>query len=437
MIELAAIASVFLAFSLLSNRLWNTILSAPIFFVTAGFVLGSRLFPAVDFGPAAPYFLVLGILALSLSLFNQALRISPAALRGTASLPARLLLIGLPLTIGAGALAGVCLFPGLGLIEAVLLGTIPAPSDTGLIAAVMGSERVPGRIRQALNVESSLNDGITTPIAVLFMSMAQSGPAFAFVRVHWLSPLTQLALALVTGVMVGVMGGWLLREADRRDWINPGFQGLVFPALTMITLSLTYMAGGNYFVACFVAGTTTAWTLSKNEERYSRFSETAEHMAGLVVLLVLGAKFVERISALDWRIVLYAVLSLTVIRMAPVSIALRGTKLRRESVLFLGWFGPRGLASVVLGTLVLVHVPGIAYSDTIALTVMTTVALSIVLHGVSAIPLVVRYGQRAAQFEADAPEKQPVADMPIRMGWSVQSGSTEARISAWEERVRH
>ncbi len=436
MIELAAIAAVFLAFSLVSQRLQKTVLTAPIFFVTAGLVLGSHLIRAVDFAQVATFFLVVGVVALSLSFFNQASRINPATLAGAAALPARLLLIGLPLTIVAGALLATGLFPGLTLTEAALLATILAPADTGLIPTVMASQRVPVRIRQALNVESSLNDGITTPFAAFFMALAQTRLGSAAVTFHWLSPLTGVALALGVGLAVGGVGGWLLREADRRGWISPGFQGLVFPSLTMIALPVAYVAGGNYFIACFVAGMTTAWVLRDYGERHSRFSETAEHMFSLVVLLILGTEFVERLPALDWRIVLYAFLSLTLVRMVPVVIALLGKRLHWESVLFLGWFGPRGLASIVLGTLVLVTVPGIQHAETIKLVVMTTVVFSVVLHGASAIPLATRYGRRASQFEAAAPENRPVVEMPIRLGWSHQAKQIEGRIAAWEARFR-
>ena len=436
MIELAAIAAVFLAFSLVSQRLQKTVLTAPIFFVTAGLVLGSPLIRAMEFGQVAPFFLVVGIVALSLSFFNQASRINPTTLPGAAALPARLLLIGLPLTIVAGALLAAGLFPGLTLIEAALLGTILAPADTGLIPAVMASQRVPVRIRQTLNVESSLNDGITTPFAALFMALAQTSLGFETASFRWLSPLTEVVLASLIGLAVGGVGGWLLREADRRGWISPGFQGLVFPSLTMIALPVAYVAGGNYFIACFVAGMTTAWVLRDYGERHSRFSETAEQMFSLVVLLILGTEFVERLPALDWRVALYAVLSLTLVRMIPVVIALLGKKLRWESVLFLGWFGPRGLASIVLGTLVLVTVPGIPHTETIAQVVMTTVVFSVMLHGASAIPLATRYGRRASQFEAAAPENEPAVEMPIRLGWSHQAEEIERRIAAWEARFR-
>ena len=436
MIELASIAAVFLAFSLVSRRLESTILTAPTVFVAAGVVLGSSLIRALDFAQVATFFLVVGVVALSLSFFNQASRINPATLPGAAALPARLLLIGLPLTIVAGTLVAAGLFPGLTLIEAALLGVILAPADTGLIPAVMASQRVPVRIRQALNVESSLNDGITTPFAALFMALAQIRQGAADVTFHWLWPLTAAAVALGVGVAVGGVGGWLLREADRRGWISPGFQGLVFPSLTMIALSVAYVASGNYFIACFVAGMTTAWVLRDYGERHSRFSETAEHMFSLVVLLILGTEFVERLPSLDWRIVLYAVLSLTLVRMVPIAIAMLGKRLHWQSVLFLGWFGPRGLASIVLGTLVLVTVPGIPHTETIALVVMTTAVFSVVLHGASAIPLAAHYGRRASQFGVEAPENRPVVEMPIRLGWSRQAEQIEGRIAAWETRLR-
>ena len=204
----------------------------------------------------------------------------------------------------------------------------------------------------------------------------------------------------------------------------------------MIALPVAYVADGNYFIACFVAGMTTAWVLRDYGERHSRFSETAEHMFSLVVLLILGTEFVERLPALDWRIVLYAFLSLMLVRMVPVVIALLGKRLHWESVLFLGWFGPRGLASTVLGTLVLVTVPGIPHTETIALVVMTTAVFSVVLHGASAIPLAAHYGRRASQFGVEAPENRPVVEMPVRLEWSHHAEQIEERISAWEARFR-
>jgi NhaP-type Na+/H+ or K+/H+ antiporter len=154
------------------------------------------------------------------------------------------------------------------------------------------------------------------------------------------------------------------------------------------------------------------------------------------VLLILGNEFVERIGDLDWRIFLYAMLSLTLARLLPVAIALLGMGLRRESVLFVGWFGPRGLASIVLGSLVLLNVSDTPHAETIALVVMTTVVLSVLLHGVSSIPLVVWYGRRAETFGPDAPENQPVAEMPVPMGWSRYIARTEQRLSGWETRFR-
>jgi NhaP-type Na+/H+ or K+/H+ antiporter len=153
-------------------------------------------------------------------------------------------------------------------------------------------------------------------------------------------------------------------------------------------------------------------------------------------LLILGTEFVERLPSLDWRIVLYSVLSLTLVRMVPIAIAMLGKKLHWQSVLFLGWFGPRGLASIVLGTLVLVTVPGIPHTEIIALVVMTTAVFSVVLHGASAIPLAARYGRRASQFGVEAPENRPVVEMPVRLEWSHHAEQIEQRISVWEARFR-
>ena len=432
MIEVAVIALVFLLFSLFSRRLQNTILTAPIVFVAAGMLLGSEPVKPITIEQITPYFLLIGSTALGLSFFNDASRINPYTLPGNARLPGLLLIIALPLTILLGTLVAVWLFPGFTVIEAALLATIQSPSDAGLIATVVSSRRVPARIRQAINVESSLNDGITTPFAALFTSFAMIKLGSEEVGYQILSPFIQIGLAVLVGLIVAGAVSWALRVSDRRRWISPSFQGMIFPCLTMITLTITYLVGGNYFIACFVAGLTTAFVLGNFSDRFSRFSETLEQLFTLIVFLILGVIFVQRIDRMDWRVILYAVAGITLLRMLPVAIALRREKLQRESLLFLGWFGPRGLASVVLGTIVLSTIPGIPQLETISLTVMAVVVLSVFVHGASSIPLVVWYGRKTHSLSPDSAENRPVSEIPIRLGWSLLLGGTDERITGWE-----
>jgi NhaP-type Na+/H+ or K+/H+ antiporter len=434
MIEVASIALVFLIFSLLSRRLASTVISAPMFFLFAGMLLASDLVGLVSFEDVAPALLVVGMAALGLSFFNDASRIKLNALRSNVSLPARLLFIGLPLTFLLGTLLARWLLP-LYWTEAALLAVILTPADTGLITVFLNSPRVPQRMRQALNIESSLNDGLTTPIAAILITLSQTRLGFESIGYRLSFPIEQILVALAVGLLVGGSGGWLLRRAMQRQWIVPSFQGLVFPSLTALALTLTFYLKGNYFIACFVGGATLGVFVGDFSPQHSGFAETLTHLLSLVVFLFLGAKVVELWAVITWPIVLYALLSLTVVRMLPVAAAMWGKGLRWESLLCLGWFGPRGLASIVLATIVVGSVSGIPHSETIIATVAATVALSVVLHGVSAIPLIVWYSFRMERLHADSPEYQPVEEIPFRLGWfSSIVEQTDRRISAWETR---
>jgi NhaP-type Na+/H+ or K+/H+ antiporter len=432
MIEIAAIALVFLIFSLLSRRLANTVVSAPMFFLLVGILLASDLVRIVSFEDAAPLLLYVGVAALGFSFFTDASRISLAALPGNISLPARLLLVGLPLTFLLGTLLAHWLMPKLVWVEAALLAVILTPADTGLITVFLNTPQVPKRVRQALNIESSLNDGLTTPIAAILIVLSQTRLGYEPIHYRLSFPVEQILVALLVGAAVGGLGGWLLRKAVRQEWIVPSFQGLVFPSLTILALTLASYLNGNYFIACFVGGATLGFFARDLSPQHSAFVETLTHLLSLVVFLFLGAIVVELWSALTWPIIFYALLSLTVVRILPVAAAMWGKGLRWESLLCLGWFGPRGLASIVLATIVVANVSGIPHADTIIAAVAATVALSVILHGVSAIPLVAWYSRRMGRLGAKAPENRQVDEIPVRLGWTQLAGHSGQRVSDWE-----
>lgn len=434
MIEIAAIALVFLFFSLLSRRLAKTVISAPMFFLLAGILLASDLVRVVSFEDAAPMLLYVGVAALGLSFFTDASRISLAALPGNISLPARLLLVGLPLTFLLGTLLAYWLMPKLVWAEAALLAVILTPADTGLITVFMNTPQVPVRVRQALNIESSLNDGLTTPIAAILITLSQSRLGYEPMRYRLYFPVEQILVALLVGASVGGLGGLLLRKAVRQEWIVPSFQGLVFPSLTMLALTLASYLNGNYFIACFVGGAALGFFVHDFSPQHSAFAETLTHLLSLVVFLFLGAKVVELWSAITWPIIFYALLSLTVVRILPVAAAMWGKGLRWESLLCLGWFGPRGLASIVLATIVVGNLSGIPHAETIIAAVAATVALSVVLHGASAIPLVAWYSRRMERLRAESPENQHVDEIPVRLGWAQLTGHSGQRVSDWVAR---
>ena len=358
--------------------------------------------------------LLIGEIALVLTLFSDSSRINLRDLRGNAQIPARLLGLALPLTILVGTAAGIFLLTGLSFWEAAVLAAVLAPTDAGLGEKVVNSRRVPLRIRQALNVESGLNDGIVVPILTLFLALAFAEEELEPAS-YWIGfGAEQILGGLLVGSIVGTAGGLLIRGALRRGWVSTDFQRLAFPAFALIAWGAAGQIGGNGFIAAFVGGLATAITLGRVNEDVEEFIEVEGHLLILIVFFVFGALTPSWLTHLDLSIALYAVLSLTIVRMLPVAISLLGVKLRLSSALFLGWFGPRGLASVVLGLIVFEEAAGTPGLEVKLAALAATVTLSVFAHGLSARPLIDRYNQRAEVMKEDAPEMVDVAELPMR-----------------------
>ena len=415
MVDFIVLASVVFAFGLLSRRLEGTILTAPIVFVAGGMVLGPAGLGLVEFGLDDHTVLLLGEIALALVLFTDSARINLSTLRQNEGLPLRLLGIGMPLTIALGTAAAALLLTDLSFWEAAIVGTVLAPTDAALGQAVVSNPRVPARIRQALNVEAGLNDGLSVPFLALFLILAVEEEHLA--ANDWIRfALEQVGFGVLVGIGVGLVGGWLVSQASRRAWMTGSFQRIAMLALALIAWALADQIGGNGFIAAFVGGLAVAPTVERVGEQLIRFTEAEGQLLNLSVFFVFGVLAVGFMETLTWQVALYAVLSLTVIRMLPVAASLLGTRLRGISVLFSGWFGPRGLASIVLGLIVIAEAPQLAGAGQIELVVASTVLLSVLLHGVTAAPLSAAYARRVEAMPADAPEKREAVEMPTRMG---------------------
>jgi NhaP-type Na+/H+ or K+/H+ antiporter len=415
MVDFVVLASVVFAFGLVSRRLEGTILTAPIVFVAAGMVLGPAGLGLVEFGLDDHTVLLLGEIALALVLFTDAARINHSALRQNQGLPLRLLGIGMPLTIAFGTATAAVLLTDLSFWEAAIVGTVLAPTDAALGQAVVSNPRVPVRVRQALNVEAGLNDGLSVPFLALFLIVAVEEERLS--ANLWIRfALEQIGLGVLVGISVGLAGGWLVSRASRRAWMTGSFQRLALLALALIAWALADLIGGNGFIAAFVGGLAVGPTVERVGEQLIRFSEAEGQLLNLSVFFVFGVLAVGFIETLTWQVALYAFLSLTVIRMLPVAASLLGTHLRGVSVLFAGWFGPRGLASIVLGLIVIAEAPQLAGAGEIELVVASTVLLSVLLHGITAAPLSAAYTRRVEGMPADAPEKREEVEMPTRMG---------------------
>jgi NhaP-type Na+/H+ or K+/H+ antiporter len=282
------------------------------------------------------------------------------------------------------------MFRNIELAEAGLIGAVLAPTDASLGQAIVKNERIPDRIRQALDVESGLNDGGAVPFFALFLIIAQA-EAEHIPLDSWLTfAAEQIVIGIVIGVIAGLVGGWLLNKATGKAWMERGFQPIALIALALATWLIANSQGGSGFIAAYIAGLMLATTRSRVAQESIELSGTEAEALGLGVFFILGLAMASIFPALDLVIVIYAVLSLTVVRMVPVALSLLGTRLDLRSVLFMGWFGPRGLASIVLMLTAMGLTPEIPGIGVITAAVFTTVLIIIFAHGITVVPAIDR-----------------------------------------------
>jgi sodium/hydrogen antiporter len=403
-VDLVVLAAVVFAFGLVSRRLEGTVLTAPLLFVAAGVVLGPAGLGLVEFELDDHTVLLVAEIALAIVLFTDAARTNLSTLRENEGLPLRLLGIGMPLTIALGTVVAALLLTDLAFWEAAIVGAVLAPTDAALGQAVVGNPRVPIRIRQALNVEAGLNDGLSVPFLALFLTLAVAEEELLSARLWIRFALEQVGLGVLVGVGVGLVGGWLVSRASRSGWMTDSFQRLALLSLAIISWALADQIGGNGFIAAFVGGLAVGPTVEHVGERLIRFTEAEGQLLNLSVFFIFGVLLIGLIQPLSWEVALYALLSLTVIRMLPVALSLLRTRLRSISVLFMGWFGPRGLASIVLGLIVVEEAPMLGGRDQIEAIVALTVLLSVLLHGVTAAPLSAAYARQVDGMAVDVTE---------------------------------
>lgn len=429
---LIIVATGILVFGLFSRRLESTILTPPILFTLFGLAVSEYGLGLID-GPAGSEALfLLAEITLVLVLFSDASRIDIKALRKELGLPVRLLAIGMPLTIIFGGFLALVMFSEISLWEALLIGAILAPTDAALGQAVVSSPIVPQRIRQALNVESGLNDGIALPLVMIFAALASMSMGGQRTTGEWTQfVLMQVTLGPLVGIVVAYAGARFILFATGRGWINSSMQRISGLAIACLCYAVAHEVGGNSFIAAFVGGMTLGNTLGHTCESMHEFIEAEGQMLMLGVFLLVGMGVTWPVlSEANVTIILYSALSLTVIRIIPVAIAMAGTGLRMPSVGFLGWFGPRGLASilfvlVVLGDVQLGH-PSVVFN-----VVITTVLLSILLHGLTAVPGAQWYG-RMVEGNAENCENEliPVTEHRLRQTLTLPAHTEKTGESA-------
>ncbi len=372
-------------------------ISAPIAFVALGLLVAHEPISLIDIDLESDTVRSIAELTLALLLFADASRVNFRALRADAAVPARLLGIGSLLTIALGAGVAFVLLGG-DLWVAAVIGAAVAPTDAALGSSIVEDRHIPARIRRILNVESGLNDGIATPFVEFFIAgaLGASGTGLG-------TALSDLGLGVFGGVVVGGVGGLALQFAWNRGWGSRAFAPAATLALALLSYAAAIELGGNGFVAAFVGGLTFG-SVVKDESSVLSFTEEAGGLLSLLVWFLFGAAMVvPAFEDARWADVAFAVLALTVVRMIPVAIALVGSKLDRVTVSFVGWFGPRGLASVVFALIALDELGGEDGKRVLAAVTMT-VLFSVVAHGLTAGPFGRRYGRRAELLHEQHPE---------------------------------
>ncbi len=391
-LALIAVILVFAGFGLISKRLDSAVITPPMIFVTAGFILSGSGLGLLHFELDQHLLRLLLEVTLVLVLFSDAARIDLRKLKTDRVIPQRLLLIGMPLTILVGSLFAMALPLGLTICEAALVAAILTPTDAALGQVVVSSEKVPEPIRIGLNVESGLNDGIALPIILVFASIASA--IMTNDNQEWLTfALLQLSLGPLSGIIIGFSGAWLIRRANQRHWVSPSGEGIIALCIAGLCFVVAESLHGNGFIAAFVGGIVFG-NYQKNQCKYLfEFAETEGQIFTLSTFFVFGALLLP-MALQDFNLWywVFAIFSLTIMRMLPVYLSLKGLNINFMTTLFLGWFGPRGLASILF-VLLVINETILPHPQIITNIVFITVMLSVFAHGLSAAPLAKRYGE--------------------------------------------
>ena len=381
-------AALIFLYSIFASRIERMLINGPFLFMVVGIILGPLVLNAVDLKISGAEYETLANLALALVLFTGAASVDLEVLKSSVTIPARLLFIGLPLTIISGFIAGYFIFNDLLIIELAILATVLAPTDAALGEAVVKDEVVPTKVRNALNVESGLNDGISVPIFLLLL---------AFLKVHAIDEVTwqfgmglfakEIGIGLAVGLVIMYLGAKLLLFAEMRKWIGTAWKPAIVISLALSCFALADILGGSGFIACFTGGFIYGAVNKKYKSNLQEHAEGLGNVLTFLIWIIFGSFIISTyFRDFTWPVLLYSLISLTLVRIVPVMIALTGSKVTLKEKLFIGWFGPRGLASIVFAVMLLdAHLPR---ENTVILTIICTVMLSVILHGITANPLV-------------------------------------------------
>lgn len=388
--NLTLIAAFLLLYSIFAGRFESRYINGPLMFMLTGVVLGSAVLDVLHITVNGSTMRLLAELTLAIVLFTDAANANLNILRAYNRIPLRLLLIGLPLCLLAGWSFSLLLFPDMPWLEAAILATMLAPTDAALGKAVVTNPAVPAPVREALNVESGLNDGICVPLLFILLALLvpeELHQGTLGMAVHLI--VEEIGIGLLVGIALAFITSAMLRYSDKHQWNLPLWNQLTMPGLALLSFALAQWLGGSGFIAAFVCGLCTGYLLKEHKHAYLESNEGYGELLSVIVWLAFGAVVISTAwPYLTWKTWVFAIASLTILRMVPVWISLIGTKLNTETILFIGWFGPRGLASIVFAVIVMQE--KLLAQQELITTVVCTILLSVVLHGVTANPWVAR-----------------------------------------------
>ncbi len=401
-----------------SRRLSGTPLTPAMLFVGIGLLAGRKVLGGIDLESSSSAVRTLAEATLALVLFCDASSIDLRELRSEIGLPLRLLGIGLPLTIAIGAAVAAAIFSQLTIAEALILAIVLAPTDAALGQAVVTEPRVPERIRQGLNVESGLNDGICVPLLFAAVAVADVGSGISDGRSASTLLLEEIGYGAIAGAAAGLLIAAIVIHAGRRDLIAPGWRPVIPLAGAVLAYGTAVALHGSGFIAAFVAGIVFRAALRRDPGDLNDLSEEVGNVLSGVTFVLFGAILLgPALGELSWELALYAVLSLTLIRMVPVAIAMLRSRARLPTLGFVGWFGPRGLASIVFAV-ILIEESNLPHEPLIVNAIYLTVGLSVLAHGISAAPLADRYARWYERHTHDAPAMESGPPEPPSIGRS-------------------
>jgi NhaP-type Na+/H+ or K+/H+ antiporter len=389
--ELAIFALFVFCYSIVAGRIERAAASGPIVFVSAGLIMGPYGLAWFDGDVTKTWLRILADLTLAIILFIDAASSNLRVLKRHVQIPARMLLLGLPITIGLGTILALLIFDQLTIYQAAILGTMLAATDAALGKAVITNKSVPSRVRESLNFESGLNDGLCVPVLLLFIALALGsqqgeGTSMAFILVA-----EELGIGLAVGLVLAGVGYGLLRWCHEHGWITEVWVQITSVALAISCFAVAHSLHGSGYIAAFSGGILFGF-LSKETHKLVHPAEGIGETLALLTWFIFGAAVIgQSFGEFTWKMLAYALLSLTVIRMLPIFLSLTGTGERASTKLFLGWFGPRGLASIVFA--IVVANEGVPEARFLAMIVVLTVLLSLISHGISANPLARRIGR--------------------------------------------